>query len=88
VVSANILAMESEVHGGFNIGCGVQTSLNELADLVKNIAGNDVRIIYEPPRQGDINKSFADISRAREVLGHTTEYTVKEGLEHTIGRYI
>ena len=87
MVSANILAMESEVHGVFNIGCGVQTSLNELADLVKNIAGNDVQIIFEPPRDGDIKMSFADISRARNMFGYEPEYTVREGLERTVSQY-
>ena len=86
VVSANISAMESGVQGVFNIGCGEQTSLNELADLVKNIAGNDVPILYEPPRDGDIKKSFADISRAREMLGYEPEYTVREGLERTVSQ--
>jgi UDP-glucose 4-epimerase len=84
VVSANILAMESEVQGVFNIGCEEQTSLNELADLVKNIAGNDVPIIYEPPREGDIKMSFADISLARKMLGYTPKYTIREGLERTV----
>jgi len=86
VVSANISAMESGVQGVFNIGCGEQTSLNELADLVKNIAGNDVPILYEPPRDGDIKKPFADISRAREMLGYEPEYTVREGLERTVSQ--
>jgi len=86
VVSANISAMESGVQGVFNIGCGEQTSLNELADLVKNIAGNDVPILYEPPRDGDIKKSFADISRAREMLGYEPEYSVREGLERTVSQ--
>jgi nucleoside-diphosphate-sugar epimerase len=87
VVSANILAMESEVQGVFNIGCGEQTSLNELAETVKNIVGIDVPIIYEPPRDGDIKKSFADISHAREMLGYEPEYTVREGLERTLFQF-
>ena len=84
VVSANISAMQSQVQGVFNVGCGMQTSLNKLADLVKNITGSDVPIIYEPPREGDIKMSFADISRAREMLGYEPEYTVREGLERTV----
>jgi len=87
VVSANISAMQSQVQGVFNVGCGMQTSLNKLADLLKNIAGRDVPIIYEPPRDGDIKKSFADISRAREMLGYEPEYTVREGLERTVSQY-
>ena len=87
VVSANILAMENEVQGVFNVGCGGQTSLNELAGIVKNIVGVDVPVIYEPSRTGDIKKSLADISRARAMLGYAPEYTVREGLERTVSRF-
>ena len=87
VVSANILAMESEGSGVFNVGCWGQTSLNELAKIVKNIAGIDVPVIYEPSRTGDIKKSSADISRARAMLGYAPEYTVKEGLERTVSQF-
>jgi UDP-glucose 4-epimerase len=87
VVSANILAMESEVSGVFNVGCGGQTSLNELAKIVKNIVGIDVPIIYEPSRTGDIKKSCADISQAREMLRYAPEYTVREGLERTVSQF-
>jgi len=84
VVSANILAMESGVQGVFNVGCGGQTSLNELAETVKTIVGIDVPVIYEPSREGDIKKSVADISKAKEILRYAPEYSVSEGLEHTV----
>ena len=64
-MSANIIAMEREVQGVFNVGCGGQTSLNELAEIVKNIVGIDVPVVYGPSRDGDIKKSVADISKAR-----------------------
>jgi UDP-glucose 4-epimerase len=86
VVSANILAMKSGVQGVFNIGCGVQTSLNELAETAKNIVGIDVPVIYGPSREGDIKKSCADISRARTMLGYVPEFPLKEGLERTVSR--
>ena len=87
VVSANILAMESDVQGVFNVGSGRQTSLNELVDIMRKIAGIDIPTIYEPSRTGDIKKSFADISRARMRLGYAPEYTVREGLERTVSQF-
>lgn len=87
VVSANILAMENEVQGVFNVGCGVQTSLNELAKIVKNVVGIDVPIIYEPSRTGDIIKSFADIYKARAMLEYAPKYTLKDGLERTVSQF-
>jgi UDP-glucose 4-epimerase len=87
VVSANILAMENEVQGVFNVGCGVQISLNELAKIVKDIVGIDVSVIYQPSRTGDIKKSCADISRAREKVGYAPEYGMREGLERMISQF-
>jgi len=86
VVSANILAMENEVQGLFNVGCGVQISLNELAKMVKDIVGVEGTIIYKPSRTGDIKKSCADISQARKMMGYAPEYTLRKGLERTVSQ--
>ena len=79
--------MESDVQGVFNIGCGVQTSLNELAKSVRNAVGIAVPILYESSQPGDIKKSFADISKARTILGYAPKYTIKEGLEQTVSQF-
>jgi UDP-glucose 4-epimerase len=84
VVSANIHAMEHEVRGVFNVGYGRQTSLNELADIVKNVVNIDVPIIYKQSRVGDIKKSIADISRARATFGYMPKYTVRQGIECSV----
>ena len=38
---------------------------------------------YEPPREGDIRDSQADISLAREVLAYEPEVRFEEGLKRT-----
>ena len=86
VVEANLLAMEQNVSSGvFNIGCGCQISLNELAATIKEIMGSEVPVQYEPPREGDIRHSCADITKARAVLGYSPVFTVRAGLERTVG---
>lgn len=84
VVQANILAMESDAEGVFNIACGHQIVLNDLADEIMKITGIETEKLYDLPRPGDIKDSLADISRAREKLGYDPKYDLSSGLEETI----
>lgn len=84
VVRANLLAMERDVTGVFNIACGRQTDLNTLARSVMEAAGREVPVEYGPVRQGDVRHSLAEITRAREVLGWAPEWTLVDGLVETI----
>ncbi len=87
VVQANIRAMESDAEGVFNVAYCKRIDLNELASLIMEIIGITVPLLYEPPRNGDVRDSLADIRRAQEIFGYTPEYTVKTGLEETIAWY-
>ncbi len=84
VVQANIRAMESGAVGVFNIACGRQIVLNDLADEIMKITGIETQKVYEPPRAGDIKDSLADISRAREILGYEPRFELNSGLAETI----
>lgn len=85
VVQANLLAAESDAIGVFNIARGERTSLNELANLITNIMGKDLKPIYQEPRPGDVKHSLADISRAREILSYQPKHSLQDGLELAIG---
>jgi UDP-glucose 4-epimerase len=54
---------------------------------VKTIVGIDVPVIYEPSREGDIKKSVANISKAKEIMGYAPKYSIREGLEHTVSPF-
>ena len=84
VVRANILAMESNASGVFNIAGGSRISLNELAGSLSEITGVHHRPVYEPPRSGDVRDSLADISRAGEAFGFSPRRTLAEGLRETV----
>jgi nucleoside-diphosphate-sugar epimerase len=86
---ANILACEAPNVSGkvFNVGVGGRVSLNAvLRELVK-ITGKTLEAKYEPPRDGDIRDSQADISQAKEFLGYETQVTFEDGLARTFQWY-
>lgn len=86
VVNANILGMKSKCigHEALNIAKGERISLNTLIGKINSLLGKDVKPNYNEPREGDILHSLADISKAREKIGYSPEYSIDEGLKKTI----
>lgn len=82
VVEAVLKALETEKAAGeiFNIGFGVATSINELAQHILDLAGLDLEISYEQPRAGDIKDTYADISKAEKLLGYAPVVSLHDGL--------
>jgi UDP-glucose 4-epimerase len=84
VVSANILAAESDAVGVFNVACQRRIDLLDLAGAIMEIVGTRVAPVHEAARPGDVRDSLADISRARDAFGYVPQYTLAEGLQETI----
>jgi len=84
VVRANILAMESDAEGIFNIACGQRISLNNLVARILRISGVRLVPLYESPRQGDVRHSLADISSAEARLGFKPQYDLDQGIKQTL----
>ncbi len=83
VVRANIFFAEKAEKGVFNIGCGVKTSINEIAKMILKISNkNDTEIIYKEKREGDIKDSFSDISKMKKT-GFKPEYSLEAGIRKT-----
>jgi UDP-glucose 4-epimerase len=89
VVQANLLACEAPNVSGrvFNVGTGSRFTLNQTLDLLRKISGKNLEAKYEPPREGDIRDSQADITQSRELLGYDPAVAFKEGLERTFDWY-
>ncbi|MEA1944139.1 MAG: SDR family oxidoreductase [Euryarchaeota archaeon] len=85
VVQANLLAMESDAIGVFNVATGQRISVNDLADMVMEIIGKRMDCVHDEPRAGDVRDSLGDISKARAGFGYVPRYGMKEGLAETIG---
>jgi UDP-N-acetylglucosamine/UDP-N-acetyl-alpha-D-glucosaminouronate 4-epimerase len=88
-VQANLLACEAPNVSGkvFNVGTGGRTSLNEVLRTLEKVTGKVLEAKYEPPRDGDIRDSQADISQAKELLGYDPQVSFKEGLTRTFEWY-
>jgi len=87
VVRANELAVRPGVKGVYNISSGRAVSINVLANIVVLLSGRHVPVVHEAPRPGEIQRSHADISKARRELGFEPAFTLEDGLRKTIAAF-
>lgn len=83
VVTANMLALTKGDNDVFNIGTGVQTSVNQLAAMLRDIVGKGT-VAKGAARAGDIRHSFLNSEKAKKVLGWHAETSLREGLKKTV----
>lgn len=81
---AVLLSLESDIRGEIiQIATGVETSIQSLANLVREVARCNVLIGHGPERQGDIRRNYSDITKARTLLGWEPRVSLEQGLRTT-----
>jgi len=83
IVRANLAALGAEVSGAFNIGTGIETSVNRLYRELAAAAGVDREPVYAPRRAGEQSRSAISPARAAERLKWRPAVTLAEGLKQT-----
>lgn len=87
VVKASILVLRCKHCTGevINIGTGKPTTINELAKVLMNMFRETrTNPEYAPPRPGDIQHSYADINKAKRMLGYKPSVVLKEGIRNLL----
>jgi len=81
VVEANLLAAYSDVIGEyFNIGGGSRISVNDLLKLIEKVVGKDVHIKYIEMQKGDVQHTFADVTKAEKMIGYKSVIGIEQGI--------
>lgn len=85
VVEANWLALGPGAVGQvFNIGGGSRSSVNQVLATLEGILGRPVRREQRPPQPGDVRHTWADTTRAREILGFSPCVSLRDGLAREV----
>ncbi len=67
----------------FNIGTGVETSVLQLAELVRDASGMTASIEHAPDRAGEVRRSVLLADRAHQVLGWSPRMSIADGIAET-----
>jgi UDP-glucose 4-epimerase len=67
----------------FQLASGVETTLNRLLELLAQTSGITPQVRREPPRQGEIQRNYSLIDKARDVLGYSPQVDLEHGLRRT-----
>ena len=88
VVSANLLACSApaeRVAGQIiNIGCGESVTLLDLVAELSRLTGRSIEPAFLPAREGEVRYSWADIGKAKALLGYVPQVRFPEGLSRTL----
>lgn len=82
IVRANLLAMQRPQSDGevINIGCGKPISILQVAEILAGALGKQIApVVTQKYRAGDIRHCYADLSKARALLGYEPRVTHEEG---------
>ena len=82
-VARATLAAVGQDGGVFNVGTGIETSVNEIYELCRRVAGSEAEAEYADPRLGELQRSVLDPSRAERELGWRPEISLADGLRLT-----
>lgn len=89
VARCNIDALKSDTKFGmYNVGTEIQTSIKELCDLILQLKGSDLKVIYKPYTADDarslVQNRIGSRIKAESELGFLYKYDLKEGLQELI----
>ena len=81
VVSALIKASKIEENHFLNIGTGIETSVNDLANSMKIQFKSEINPIYKPAREGELNRSVLNNTKAKKELNWKPRYSLDDGMK-------
>jgi len=85
VVAANLLACEAPGANGhvINVACGEHYTVLALLQELQQILHKPIAPTHTPPRPGDVRHTWADLTRAQQLLGYQPTVNLVEGLRRT-----
>ncbi len=80
---------ENAVGETINLGSGKELTVNELARMIEQtVKSHGSTITYDEPRPGDVLRLYADMAKARDLLGYTPSTLLSDGLATLMQWYI
>jgi UDP-glucose 4-epimerase len=84
VVEANLGMMGQETQGTYNVGTGVETSINDLFRILIQHTGSTCKEVHGPAKKGEQARSVIDSAKLRHELSWEPKTNLSEGLKKTV----
>jgi UDP-glucuronate 4-epimerase len=82
------LKYEGDPFDIFNLGGSQTTTLNELIQAVEKALGKQAIIENLPLQPGDVPRTFADVDKAKRLLGYNPHTPIQEGIPKFVQWYL
>jgi NAD dependent epimerase/dehydratase len=88
----DLLRNSSKLFGKtINLGTGVETSIQDLVDLIVKLTGSTARVVFDAtrirPSKSEVNRLCADVSLAKKLISWKAKTKLEDGLKETIQWY-
>lgn len=87
IKSCNYAMNNKDIYEILNIGNSSPTSLKEMIDTIGKALNIEPKIKQLPMQPGDVDRTYADISKAKRLLGYEPKTTFEEGISNFIEWY-
>jgi UDP-glucuronate 4-epimerase len=87
IARGTVAALKPLGYEVINLGGDRPTQLSAIIDQIARLVGTEPQIDYRPAHRADVKATWADIGKARRLLGWSAEVSVEEGLRRSVAWY-
>lgn len=86
--SIDYLFKNQDIYEIFNLGESHVVSLKEMVETIEKVLGKKAVLDKQPIQPGDVEKTYADISKAKEILGYNPKTNFEDGIKKFVEWYM
>ncbi|CDD93689.1 nAD-dependent epimerase/dehydratase [Coprobacillus sp. CAG:826] len=87
VLSIQYVENHENVYEIINLGENTPITLLEMIQTIEKVLGKKAKMNFLPMQLGDVNKTYADITKAKELLGYNPQTSFEEGIRNFVKWY-
>lgn len=87
VRACNYTLENKNVYEILNIGNSSPTSLKEMINTIAKVLNVEPKIKQLPMQPGDVDRTYADVSKAKKMIGYEPKTTFEEGIKKFVDWY-
>ena len=85
--SCEYILQNNNVYEVINLGNSAPITLREMIEIIADVLKIEPKIVSLPMQLGDVERTYADISKAKRIINYNPQITFREGIEKFIDWY-